>query len=331
MSNDYSTFARRMEMLRMIPEEPSPPVSTRAIWEKLNPHFPCHKRTVERDLVELSQHYAYYCSEQGRGQTWRFLKGRKELAPTSTAVIALGYLQARPYLQQVLPAEVYQGIEPQFAEAEAVLQRHGSHLSAWPERVRVLPGLKQLQKPAFNHQVWVTLTQALLLGKQFTALYAKRTADHPKTLRFSPLGLVSKGNVHYLIATANDYTNPVIFALHRISNAELSDDSIDEHIHFNIDEYIANFGWTPAGEITLKADIAPAIAQRLEETPLGDEQKITPLDGSDWYQLEARVPDDQETKWWVYGLNHHIRVTAPPHWVDEFRENSYKMMALYQQ
>ena len=67
MSNDYSTFARRMEMLRMIPEEPSPPVSTRAIWEKLNPHFPCHKRTVERDLVELSQHSAVNRAEARHG------------------------------------------------------------------------------------------------------------------------------------------------------------------------------------------------------------------------------------------------------------------------
>jgi predicted DNA-binding transcriptional regulator YafY len=331
MSNDYSTFARRMEMLRMIPEEPLTPITTRAIWEKLNLSFPCHKRTVERDLVELSQHYAYYCTEQGRSQAWSFMKGRKELAPTSNAVIALSYIQAKPYLEQVLPAEVYQGIEPQFMEAEATLQRHGSHLSTWPDRVRVLPGMKQLHKPTVDTQVWATLTQALLLGKKFTAQYAKRSVDHPKTLLFSPLGMVSKGNIHYLIATANQHTNPVIFALHRMANAALSDDNIDENLQFNIDDYISRFGWTPAGEIILEADISPEVAYLLGETPLSQTQEITPLDdGSDWYRLVATITDDQESKWWVYGLNRNIRVTSPSHWVDEFKDTTRQMLALYE-
>ncbi|MDO6750208.1 WYL domain-containing protein, partial [Gilvimarinus sp. 1_MG-2023] len=75
------------------------------------------------------------------------------------------------------------------------------------------------------------------------------------------------------------------------------------------------FGWTPAGEIILEADISPEVAYLLGETPLSQTQEITPLDdGSDWYRLVATITDDQESKWWVYGLNRNIRVTSPSHW-----------------
>jgi hypothetical protein len=42
-----------------------------------------------------------------------------------------------------------------------------------------------------------------------------------KTMRLHPLGLVIRESLYYLIATANDYENPVQFALHRLSSAEV--------------------------------------------------------------------------------------------------------------
>lgn len=56
-----------------------------------------------------------------------------------------------------------------------------------------------------------------------------------------------------------------------------------------------------------------------------------PLQGSDLQRLRARVPDDQETLWWVFGLGESIRLHEPKHWVAVIKGALIKMAALYAQ
>jgi predicted DNA-binding transcriptional regulator YafY len=67
----------------------------------------------------------------------------------------------------------------------------------------------------------------------------------------------------------------------------------------------------------------------LQETPLSHEQSIEALPGSDWYRLTARVPDDQQTLWWLMGLGANVKVLAPSAWRDELKATAERVLAHY--
>lgn len=77
----------------------------------------------------------------------------------------------------------------------------------------------------------------------------------------------------------------------------------------------------------------PSIKQRcntrLNETPLSNQQVITPLEGSDWSRIEAIVPDDTETLWWVFSLGENICVYEPSSWRDIIKQKIGQMQRLY--
>lgn len=100
----------------------------------------------------------------------------------------------------------------------------------------------------------------------------------------------------------------------------------------DLDEYLNGGGFNSAGPVPmveLKADVSPQIAWHLGETPLSQEQTIESLPGSDWKRLKACVPQDQETLWWIFGLNENIRVYEPQIWVDAVKEKAERVRQLY--
>lgn len=329
MPNDYLTFARRMEMLRLIPEKPSDPISTTLLHKKLERDYRCTKRTVERDLESLSVAYQLYTETNGRSNSWGFVAGGKQLLHRSNSAAALSFILAEPYLKQVLPGHAFRQIKPQFEEAKSSLKKFSGTMSVWPDRIRVLPETKQLLPPEQCEATWEIITEALLQNKQLAVSYASRSHQDTKQLNLTPLALVAKGATHYLVATANDYTTPYIYALHRIADVRLTDALCPDNSNFDIDDFLRNFGWGHSGDIELIADISESIASRLQETPISHQQEIHGPADNGRYRLTAIVPDDQETRWWVYGLNEHIRVEAPEHWVEEFASKAKTMAKLY--
>jgi predicted DNA-binding transcriptional regulator YafY len=145
---------------------------------------------------------------------------------------------------------------------------------------------------------------------------------------------VSRHSSSYLIGTANDYADLRQFALHRIQSAELLDEPAREHQGFDIDRYIEGgaFAWRQSpDEVELIADVSPQIAWLLDETPLSRQQHLEALPDSDWQRLHARVPLDQETLWWIFGLNDQIRVHAPKVWVEEIGRKVERLRGMYAQ
>ena len=80
----------------------------------------------------------------------------------------------------------------------------------------------------------------------------------------------------------------------------------------------------------LVADVSPQIAWLLKETPLSTDQSLEPLAESDWQRLRARVPQDQETLWWIFGLNDNIQVHEPTVWQTQIRSKLELMRRRYE-
>lgn len=167
--------------------------------------------------------------------------------------------------------------------------------------------------------------------------YLSRHTGESKEFVLHPAGMVSRHAVSYLIASVGQYKDLRQFALHRITHADVLEKPAKQHKRFNIDRYIQEELNTSSTKQSVKlvAHIAPNIAWLLNETPISNEQCITPLaeqtmaEQQGWSLLEAHVPDDTETLWWVFGLGEYIQVLEPSHWREQIKQRLQNMAKFY--
>ncbi len=322
VSQAKDTVARLLMLLRHIPRAPGY-IATTTLLEKLrNRGFSVDMRTVQRDLNRLSGPFSLLCDDSITPYRWSFTKDAPLDLRDMETPTALALYLAESHLKSLLPQSVLDLMAPQFRRARDyldALEKNG--LADWARRVRTRPNGKALLPAQVDSAVWQAVSTALLERKCLKVSYLSRSKEALKELVIHPDGFVSRHSISYLIGTVKGYDDPRQFALHRIQWAECLDTSAQEHGTFDIDEFLdSGFNaLAPIKEVDLVADISPQIVWLLRETPLSIEQRLEALPDSDWYRLHAKVPDDQETLWWVFGLNSNIRVHEPVGWVEEIR------------
>ncbi|WP_330201843.1 WYL domain-containing protein [Pseudomonas sp. 10C3] len=170
-------------------------------------------------------------------------------------------------------------------------------------------------------------------GRRCPPAYLSRSKGELKHFRLHPAGLVSRHAVSYLLASVDGYSDLRQFALHRISDVAVLDQAGREHESFDVDAYIASCVFShreDEAQVELIADIRPQIATLLSETPLSHQQTLSGPSEQGWHRLQATVPLDRETLWWIFALNENICLHAPQVWVEEIRRRLNSMQALYQ-
>lgn len=334
MSESKDLLLRSITLLQLIPYWPRS-ISTRDLLDKLKAEgFQINLRSLQRDLRDLSSRLSIVSDEDTRPYRWSICEGADHGLPAQdTPSSALALYLAESHLNHLLPQSVLDLLRPQFRNARNQLDgMQHNHLAHWARRVRSLPNGKALLPAELQPQVWTQVSSALLERRQLQVDYLSRSQGASKRFRIHPAGLVSRHSISYLIGTVNNYADLRQFALHRIQSAELLDEPAGEHEDFDIDRYIEGgaFAWRQSPhEIELIADVHPQLAWLLGETPLSREQTLEPLPGSDWQRLHARVPLDQETLWWIFGLNDQIRVHGPKVWVEEIGQKLESLRAMY--
>jgi predicted DNA-binding transcriptional regulator YafY len=335
MSESKDLLLRSITLLQLIPRWPKS-ISTRDLLDKLKAEgFQINLRSLQRDLRDLSSRLAIVNNDEDtRPYRWSIREGANHGLPAQeTPSSALALYLAESHLSHLLPQSVLDLLRPQFRSARNQLDgMQHNHLAHWARRVRSLPNGKALLPAELEPQVWTQVSNALLERRQLQVDYLSRSQGASKRFRIHPAGLVSRHSISYLIGTVNDYADLRQFALHRIQSAELLDEPAREHEGFDIDRYIEGgaFTWRQSPhEVELIADIHPQLAWLLGETPLSHEQSLEPLPGSDWQRLHASVPLDQETLWWIFGLNDQIRVHAPRVWVEEIGRKLERLREMY--
>ena len=336
MSEAKDPLFRYLALLQLIPRWPHR-ISTPALQEKLKDKgFDITPRSLQRDLSVKLASFPIVPYTDERPYRWGYAKDAwfdPAALPARDTPSALALYLTESHLRHLLPQSVVDQLGQHFRIARDYLDgMEQNGLAHWARRVRSLPNGKALLPAELQPQVWTRVSNALVERRQLQVDYLSRSQGASKRFRIHPAGLVSRHSISYLIGTVNDYDDLRQFALHRIQSAELLDEPAREHQGFDIDRYIAAgaFAWRQAPqEVELIADIHPQIAWLLNETPLSHEQRLEPLPNSDWQRLRARVPLDQETLWWIFGLNDQIRVHAPQVWVDEIGRKLDKLRGMY--
>ena len=327
------TLLRQLEMLRHIPQHPHQ-ITARLLTERVEAEgFVVSKRTVERDLLSLSEIFPLISNERSRPYGWSWSKDAKTFSlPGMSPLQALTLELAHDHLAGLLPASLLQTLAPYFKCAKGVLSSGEGvkKLADWRKKVAIVPSSQPLIPPDYSEVIIETVHSALLSEQQLEISYKSREQGETKTYPAHPLGIVQRGAVTYLVATLYDYTDVLLFAMHRIKSAKVLDQPVKQPKKFDLSKFISQgaFGFEESGEIMLVVRFTEPAAEHLLETPLSCDQQIEP-DQSGWMRLQATVPNTAQLRWWLLGFADQVEVIQPQSLRNEFIDMSQSLHGIY--
>ncbi len=317
MTKLNETLVRQWTMLRMVPRFPFKITASELTGRLAGEGFVTSKRTIERDLHELSRSFPLMLDSRAKPFGWSWQKDAPAFdLPGLGEHEALMLLMVERHLKSLLPHSTLDVLTPYFNAAAKKLDTSANqHQTAqWTNKVRVIPATQPLQSPQTNPQVVSIVTEALLHEKQLEISYRKRGGDVEVRYRIHPLGLVQRGVVMYLCVRINDYEDIRLLVMHRIQEAKLLNSPIQKPKDFSLDNTIAegllDFG---KGEsIRLELLFTQAAGQHLYETPLSDDQQITEVEDNK-LRVTATVADTPQLHWWLLAFGDGVKVMQPKH------------------
>lgn len=262
---------------------------------------PITRRTLQRQLDAIVQHFPIECDTRGKPFGYRWLDGAQGLSlPLLAPAEALLLQLAHDEVAQLLPRRTMRSVAPLFASARQQLNDRdapSAHERRWLGKVQRIPESLPLLAPKINADVLETVSEALYQERSLHLHY--RNAHHQrKQAHVWPLALVQQGNRLYLVCRFDGYANERILALPRIQQAQtgLPFSYPDD---FDLDTYIAagHFGILRAPLMQLEFRIAKAHGMHLAESPLSADQQLT--EEPDCLHIRATVPDTELLQRWL--------------------------------
>lgn len=309
--SNHKSVARQWEMLHLVPSH-GHGRSAAEICEMLaGQGIPVSKRTVERDLEELTDFFEIEADESFP-RRWSWRSGHDSAIAGLTIAEAVSLRMVEDHLRANLPKALLGALEGRFRKARKFLKDfEGNNRTTWPERVASVPPALPLLPPLVPAEIFETVQQAVMEGIRLDVHYRSKTSGSTRPMMLHPLGLVQQGVVLYLVATANDHEEPRLFAVHRIMSADLRDDKVIRPRGFTLKGYMQTgalqFG---SGElIKLKARVSQQLAGYVEETRLSADQVMTTK--GEVVTLTATVQNTWQLRFWILSQGAEITVLQP--------------------
>ena len=277
MPKSVDTTLRYLATLMAIPATPKSR-STREIYDMLqrdNPEFTVTLRSIQRSLDDLSSRFPITSERRGRKQYWYWLNPDEWFhIPGMSESAAFMLRLAEEHLGPVFPPESLRVLEPYFRKAESILQ--GTDLGLWSERVALINRGPILDPPAVPDDVREAVCTALIRRSRLHAEYRKRGEASSREMDLNPLGMVVRGGLTYIVATAWDYEDVRHYALHRMEKASVLPERVREPDSFQLAEYLDGEAFSypsGAGKIGLRALFEPEAGIHLTESRLSTDHR----------------------------------------------------------
>src|SRR5690606_20560146 len=137
-----------------------------------------------------------------------------------------------------LPKNTRETLQPLFDQAKKHLSQPCGPRQApaknWLKKIRVISPSLPLIPPVIHENVQEVICQALLNDKQIKAQYRSAEQDKTKEIQLHPLGLLMRGPVIYLVASAWEYDHALLYALHRFTAAEMDSAKCQKPKNFDL-------------------------------------------------------------------------------------------------
>lgn len=327
-----STLTRQWELLKLLPPK-GPGITTLELQSQLcDAGHPTTKRTIERDLVELSRLFPLQCNSKGMPYGWHWMPGKSAELPGISLSEALTLRLVEDSIRPLIPAFMLRTLEPRFNLArqklEAMSEENPS--ARWLDKVAsVQPELSQTP-PEIKADLLEIIQQALMNDIQLSCRYYSAHKNQFHNFTLNPLGLVQRAHTTYLIATAEPFDDIRQFVVHRFEEARLLASASCKPDGFNLQDYVdggaMQFGTHE--KIQLEAWVSEGLARLLQEAPISHDMLLVAED--DGSRLTATVNDSWELKWWVLSHAGAIQVHKPRELRDEITQRSRAALELHE-
>ena len=310
----HLALARLWEILKKLPPRgPGLTAGQITAWLK-EQGYRVSKRTVERDLIGLSTSFGLVCNDKSVPYGWHWMPGRQCEFAGIELTDAVSLVLVESTLRQLLPVAMLEVLRPKFDLARSKLAaQHKNPYARWIDKVRYVPAALGFIPPRVDGQVLAVIHEALLQERQVSVTYTAHSARKAENLTLHPLSLIQRGATPYLVATAYDYPDIRLYAIHRMKAATLTENKSKVPMGYTIDRYVKSgameFG---AGKvIRLRAWVSNELGIYLAETPLATDQSIKSKSGH--YLLSVSVVDSWQLRWWIQSQGASITVCSPKH------------------
>ena len=309
------TLLRHWAMLQHIPREPRKITASRIQSHLEDAGYRITLRSIQRDLEKLAIEIPLTCDTRDKPYGWSWLKNAKVFdIPGMDPQTAMSFHLVKTFLEPLIPRSSLHHLTPHFTQADNVLKNlKDNALTKWSSKIRIVPEGLPLIPPVVSNKILDAVYTGLLDEKCLLTKYSSRASNSTKELELNPLGLIYRDRIIYLIATAWDYQQVRLYALHRIKRAEIIEKSIVKPNGFCIDDYIneGTFNFPISNKtINLKVLFDKKTAFHLEETPLAKNQTLsTKKDGN--ILLEVKIQHTQQLLWWILSFGDKAEVLSP--------------------
>ena len=214
-------------------------------------------------------------------------------------------------------------LEPKFKQARAKLGSiTGNRYTQWTNQVRYVPPSLPFLPPKIEPRVLETVQEAILQKGQLQVRYSGPDDARARELTLHPLAFIQNGPIAYLVATAFGYSDPRLYAVHRLNSVLMTAECARPPEGFSLDAFLEQGGmqFGEGGTIRLKAMVSNKLACYLAESPLTTDQELIAR-GKNRYVLTATIKDSWQLQFWVLSQGAEIAVMQPKALKERIRES----------
>ena len=309
---------RTWELLTLIPQRVPGKTARQLLEELATRGYSVSKKTVERDLVELSTIFPIAANEASKPYQWYWMPNAALNLPGVAVTEALSLVLAEDTLQGLMHKSLLAPLQGRLEAAKRLLgQSKGSnHKAGWTEKIRAVPRDFSLRAPPVAPLVLQEVQDALLSDRKLEIQY-RSLGDAGFSWRcVNPRALLLKGSVMYLLADKKDIgeePDALVkrYALHRIRAARVGTKTVagsDFSLKRYMDKDEHEVGHRHGLRVRLK--VSADLVKILRETPLSAQQQIK-TSGADIIVVAA-VRNTPALRRWILGHGGAVEVLSPP-------------------
>lgn len=302
------TVARQWELLGLLPSRGAGKTAAELRVALETRGYPVSKRQVERDLHELAQQFPLDRNDASIPFGWKWAHGAERSVSGMDVAEALSLAMAQDAVAPLLPSASFDLLRPRFAQAERKISELSAtnSLAHWRSKVHQAPVQFSLVAPEVDATVTSVVHEALLAEEQLDVCY-RQAGGGLRDLRLHPLGLIQRGPVAYLLATAWNYVDARLYALHRMTSASRTHEPSEKPQGFTLSTWLkeSGVGFGDGDVIELRLRCEPELLGILRETPIAEGQHI---EGD---VVSARLASSWALEWWILSQGPSVEVLAP--------------------
>jgi predicted DNA-binding transcriptional regulator YafY len=313
-AKSHATLSRQWELLSIIPKRGLGKSAAELTQVLKDAGFQVTKRTVERDLNDLSRIFLLQTDDSQKPQLWCWLNERKIQYPGISVAEAMILQIVEGTLKQMLPPNMLTSLSGQFQQARTKLQalEESNQNARLLDKIAVVSPSLPMSPPNTPTAHYEEVQKALSANLQLKARYTSVKDLQTKEYVLNPLGLVQRGHITYLVASIEPYSDIRLLALHRFELLALEETPLQEPQGFDFVDYLKSGALQFANEqiIELQARVRPELSRLLSEAPISADMTLTSeTDG--WFSLKATVHHGWQLEWWILSHSSQIEVIAP--------------------